>query len=279
MTEDSIFALLAEFHRRGDPVALATVVLARGSVPRHPGSKMLVFPDGRIEGTIGGGEMESRVITEARASMRDGQPRMLHYELSDPKAGDPGVCGGEVEVFVEPMGRGATLVVVGAGHVGRAVVHLAKWLGFRTVACDDRPEFAARDVVPEADEHIVCRLAELPQRVTIDSQTYIVLTTRGVAIDVDGLPPLLDTPAAFLGVIGSRRRWETAARLLAERGLPAEKIARVVSPMGLELKAETPEEIALSILAEIVMLRRGGTGAPMRHDVRWPRTERSERGA
>jgi xanthine dehydrogenase accessory factor len=270
---------MADLHRRGEAIALATVVRVRGSVPRHPGSKMLVFPDGRIEGTIGGGEMESRVITEARTAMRDGQPRMLRYELSDPEAGDPGVCGGEVEVFVEPMGRGATLIVVGAGHVGRAVVHLAKWLGFRTVACDDRPEFAAKDAVPEADEHVVCRLAELPQRVAIDSQTYIVLTTRGVAIDVDGLPPLLDTPAAFLGVIGSRRRWETAAQQLAERGLPAEKIARVVSPMGLELKAETPEEIALSILAEIVMLRRGGTGASMRHDVRSPRTERSERGA
>ncbi|HET7011677.1 MAG TPA: XdhC family protein [Anaerolineales bacterium] len=268
----SIFGRIAEVQRRGDTVALATVVRVQGSVPRHPGSKMLVFPDGRIEGTIGGGEMESRVIAEARAALADGETRLLRYELSDPKAGDPGVCGGEVEVFVEPMGRGASLLVVGAGHVGRAVVHLGKWLGFHTVVCDDRSDFASKEAVPEADEFIVCSLAELPQRYAIDAQTYVVLTTRGVNIDVEGLPPLLDTPAAFLGVIGSRRRWETAAQELANRGVPIEKLARVVSPMGLELNAETPEEIAVSILAEIIMLRRGGSGVPMRHDVR-PRRE------
>jgi xanthine dehydrogenase accessory factor len=235
---------------------------------------MLVFADGRIEGTIGGGEMESRVIAEAKAALLDGQTRLLKYELSDPASGDPGVCGGEVEVFVEPLGRGATLIVVGTGHVGRAVVHLSKWLGFRTIACDDRADLVTPEALPEANELIVAPLAELPRRITIDAQTYIVLTTRGVAIDVAGLPPLLDSPAAFIGVIGSRRRWETAAQELAQRGIPQEKIARVTSPMGLELNAETPEEIAVSILAEIVMLRRGGTGTPMRHDVRPSRAGR-----
>jgi xanthine dehydrogenase accessory factor len=269
-----IFSRLAKLSQRGQPVAMATIVRVRGSVPRHEGSKMLVFPDGQIEGTVGGGEMESRVIAEARAALQDGRTRLLHYELSDPGSGDPGVCGGEVEVFVEPLGRGATLIVVGAGHVGRAVVHLAKWLGFHTIACDDRPDFASAEALPEADEHIVCPLAELPARTTIEAQTYVVLTTRGVSIDVAGLPPLLDTPAAFIGVIGSRRRWETAAQELAQRGVPPEKIARVVSPMGLELNAETPEEIVVSILAEIVMLRRGGSGAPMRHDVRPARAGR-----
>lgn len=267
MPGTSVYQHLADLERKGEPAALATVVRARGSVPRHPGSKMLIFRDGRIEGTIGGGEMESRVVDEALQSLLDGSTRLLHYQLSDPKEGDPGVCGGEVEVFVEPIGSRPTLVVVGGGHVGQAVVHLARWLGFRTVISDDRPEFASPEKLPEAEAHIACALAELPKRMTIDAQTYVVLTTRGVPVDVEGLPALLETPAAFIGVIGSRRRWETAAQQLAERGLPADRIARVVSPMGLELNAETPEEIAVSILSQIIMLRRGGSGAPMGHEV------------
>ena len=267
MTDDSLFSRLADLERSGEPFALATVVRARGSVPRHPGSKMIVLRDGRLEGTIGGGEMEGRVVAEALQAMNDAQARLLRYELSDPSAGDPGVCGGEVEVFVEPMGSRPTLVIVGGGHVGQAVVHLAHWLGFRTVVSDDRAEFASPGTHPEADEHIIGPLAELPRRLRIDAQTYIVLTTRGVPVDIEGLPALLDTPAVFVGVIGSRRRWETAARQLSERGLSAERIARVVSPMGLELNAETPEEIAVSILSQIIMLRRGGSGAAMQHDV------------
>ncbi len=267
MTDDSLFSRLADLERKGEPFALATVVRASGSVPRHPGSKMIVLPDGRLEGTIGGGEMEGRVVEEALQGLRDGQARLLRYELSDPSAGDPGVCGGEMEVFVEPMGSRPTLVVVGGGHVGQAVVHLAHWLGFHTVVSDDRAEYASPETHPEADEHIVAPLAELPGRIRIDPQTYIVLTTRGVPVDVEGLPGLLDTPAAFLGVIGSRRRWETAARQLSERGISPERIARVVSPMGLELNAETPEEIAVSILSQIIMLRRGGSGDPMQHEV------------
>jgi xanthine dehydrogenase accessory factor len=268
MTDDSLYSLLLDLSRRGEAAAMATVVRARGSVPRHAGSKMLVRGDGRIEGTIGGGEMEGRVVAEALQAIADGETRLLHYELSDPKAGDPGVCGGEVEVFVEPIGSRPTLVVVGGGHVGKAVVHLAHWLGFRTVVSDDRPEYATPQAVPEADEYIACSLAQLPSRLKIDAQTYFALTTRGVPVDVDGLPALLDTPAAFIGVIGSRRRWETAAQELAKKGVAADRIARVVSPMGLELHAETPEEIAVSILSQVIMLRRGGSGTPMRHDVR-----------
>jgi xanthine dehydrogenase accessory factor len=261
----SLFARLAELERSGQPAALATVVRARGSVPRHEGSKMLVYPDGRIEGSIGGGEMESRVIAEALAALADGGPRLLHYELNDPRGGDPGVCGGEVDIFVEPMQRKDTLLVVGGGHVGRAVAHLAKWLGFRVVVSDDRPEFATPGVVPDADEYLACPLAELPSRTRIDRRTYILLTTRGVPVDIAGLPALLETDAAYIGVIGSRRRWEVTARQLREKGVPDDRLARVTSPMGIELNAETPEEIAVSMLAEVIMLRRGGTGERMAH--------------
>jgi xanthine dehydrogenase accessory factor len=266
------FNRLAEAERQGHLVALCTVIRAQGSVPRHTGSKMLVFEDGSIEGSIGGGELESRVIAEALEALADGQPRITPYSLSNPAEGDPGVCGGEVEVFVDPIGTKAAVVVFGGGHVGRAVVHLAHWLGFRTVIADDRAEYASLESAPEADEHIVCPLGELSQRTRIDGMTYLVLATRGVNIDVDGVPALLDSPAAYIGIIGSRRRWETAAAELEGRGVPRSGLERIHSPMGLELNAETPEEIAVSVLSEIIRLRRGGTGESMGHAPR-PRKE------
>jgi xanthine dehydrogenase accessory factor len=265
---DHLLDLLAGAERKGQPVALCTVIRAQGSVPRHAGSKMLVFEDGSIEGSIGGGELESRVIAEALEALADGQPRITPYSLSNPAEGDPGVCGGEVEVFVDPIGKKPTVVVFGGGHVGSAVIHLAHWLGFRTVVADDRAEFASVESAPEADEHIVCPLSELAQRVRIDPMTYLVLTTRGVSVDVEGVPALLESPAAYIGIIGSRRRWETAAAELEGRGVPRARLERIHSPMGLELNAETPEEIAVSILSEIILLRRGGTGESMRHPPR-----------
>jgi xanthine dehydrogenase accessory factor len=134
------------------------------------------------------------------------------------------------------------------------------------VVSDDRSEFVTLEAVPSADEHILTPLSELTDKINITSETYIMLTTRGVPIDVEGLPSLLDSEAGFIGVIGSKRRWDTSAKLLAEQGVAQEKIDRVVSPMGLELNAETPEEIAVSMLAEIIMLRRGGSGEHMAHD-------------
>lgn len=262
----SVFQALAELEAQNGAGALCLVIRSKGSTPRHTGSKMLVYPNGSIVGTVGGGELENRVIAEARQAILDGRSRVLEYDLSDPARGDPGVCGGQVEVFVEPVLPKPTLVVIGAGHVGRAVVHLAKWLGFRVVVNDDRPAFCNPEATPEADEYILSAMAELPQRLEITPWTYLVLTTRGMNVDVQGLPPLLDTPAAYIGLIGSKRRWETAKKNLREQGIPDEKLNRVRSPIGLELNAETPEEIALSILAEIVMLRQGGDGRVMSAD-------------
>jgi len=260
----SLFKTLSDIETHGQPAALATIIRARGSTPRHAGSKMVIHPDGRVTGTIGGGEMESRVIAEAQAALAEGRPRIVRYSLVDPKSGDPGVCGGEVEIFVEPLASAPTVLVIGAGHVGRAVAHLAKWLGFRVVVADDRPEYANEEWAPGADLYLAVPIKDIPQRLTILPDTYIVLTTRNMGVDVEGLPHLLDTPAGYLGVIGSRRRWAAAVQQLEARGLPREKLAKVHSPMGLELNAETPEEIAVSILAEIIQVRNGGSGEAMR---------------
>ena len=261
---DPIYQALAQIESSSELAALCTVVKSEGSTPRHVGSKMLVYPDGHFIGTVGGGDLEHRVIDEASSALSDGAARLLHYNMADPSRGDPGVCGGQVEVFVEPILPPATVVVVGAGHVGKAVAHLAKWLGFRVAVSDDRTEFSSKDAVPDGDVFYPCAMEQLPSQMKIDRRTFLVLTTRGSSVDAAGLPALLETPAAYIGIIGSKRRWATTVKELKARGVPAASIARVHSPMGLELRAETPQEIAVSIMAEILMIRDKGTGKQMK---------------
>jgi xanthine dehydrogenase accessory factor len=260
----SIYKALSEIEKNNESAALCTVVKSEGSTPRHVGSKMLVYPDGKFIGTVGGGELESRVIKAALESLNGGSAQNLSYTMADPARGDPGVCGGTVEVFVEPILPPAMIVVIGAGHVGRAVVHLAKWLGFRVAVSDDRAEFCNPESVPGADAYYPVEMGKLTEQVKVNKRTYIVITSRGSAVDVRGLPNLLESDPAYIGVIGSRRRWLTTAKALKEKGVSDEKLARVHSPMGLELNAETPEEIAVSIMAEILMIKDKGTGKQMK---------------
>ncbi len=262
----SIISVLADLERNGQAGVLCTIIQSRGSTPRHEGSKMLVFADGSFTGTVGGGEIENRVRAEAMQALKDGKSRLLKYDMVDPKKGDPGVCGGTMEVFVEPFLPQPTLVVIGGGHVGKAVVHLADWLGFRVAVSDDREEFCTPEANPGAQIFLPVAMQDLPQHFDITPYTYLVLTTRGSNVDIEGLPALLDSPAAFIGIIGSRRRWLTTRKALLEKGVPEEKLDRVVSPIGIELEAETPEEIAVSIMAQILMFRNGGTGKSMQHE-------------
>lgn len=261
---ETVFQAAGKLESDGKAGAVCTLFRSEGSTPRHVGSKMLVYPDGRIVGTVGGGDLEHRVINEAVQSILDGQSRVLRYNLADPGRGDPGVCGGQVEVFVEPILPASTLIVIGGGHVGKAVAHLAKWLRFRVVVSDDRPEFCNKEAMPDADEFHVGTMAELPSQMEINNRTFLVLTTRGSSIDADGLPALLGLGAPYIGVIGSRRRWATTMQELQARGIEKEQLAGVHSPMGLELHAETPEEIAVSIMAEVLMVRDRGTGESMK---------------
>ena len=260
----NIYQALSEVEKNNESAALCTVVKSVGSTPRHVGSKMLVYPDGKFIGTVGGGDLEHRVLDEAWIAMGDGESRLLTYTMSDPKRGDPGVCGGTVEVFVEPILPPAMIVVIGAGHVGKAVVHLAKWLGFRVAVSDDRAEFCNPEALPGADAYYPVEMGKLPEQLKINKRTYIIITSRGASVDVQGLPGLLEAEPAYIGVIGSKRRWLTTVKGLKQKGVAEEKIVRVHSPMGLELNAETPEEIAVSIMAEVLMLKDKGTGKPMK---------------
>jgi xanthine dehydrogenase accessory factor len=270
---NTILQALSDVEKNNESAALCTVVKSIGSTPRHVGSKMLVYPDGKFIGTVGGGDLEHRVLDEAWIAMTDGEARLLTYRMSDPSRGDVGVCGGTVEVFVEPILPPAMVLVVGAGHVGKAVVHLAKWLGFRVAVSDDRPEFCTPEAAPGADAYYPVEMSELPEHLKINKRTYIVVTSRGANVDVVGLPGLLEANPGYIGVIGSRRRWLTTVKGLKQQGVSEDKIGRVHSPMGLELNAETPEEIAVSIMAEILMIKDRGTGKPMKMKQAEPQQE------
>ena len=159
----SIHQAIAELETKNEAGVLCTIIRTRGSTPRHATSKMLVYPDGHILGTVGGGGLEQQVIAASLEALRDGQPRLLEFNMVDPSRGDVGVCGGTVEVFVEPILPKPLLVVIGAGHVGKAVAHLAHWLGFRVAVNDDRAEFCTPEAVPDADEYYPCPMADLPE--------------------------------------------------------------------------------------------------------------------
>src|SRR5512134_2767576 len=170
---DNIYSAILEVQASGQSAALCTVIKSSGSVPRHSTSKMLVFADGKFVGTVGGGGMEQRTIEEAQAVARSGQSKIVEYNLVDPQQGDPGVCGGTVEIFIEPINPPPSVVIIGAGHVGKATAYLAKWLGFRVIVNDDRSDLVTPDWVPGADTYLPGAIDEVLAKITLNSQTYV----------------------------------------------------------------------------------------------------------
>lgn len=254
-TDRTIVRALADALDEGVAVVLATVISTQHSVPRHAGAKMLIDAAGRQLGTIGGGEMESRVRDAAADALATGRPTSLTFDLVDPAHGDPGVCGGSATIYLEPFMPQPHLLVVGCGHVGIAVVELAHWLGFRVTAMDDRADVANPSLLPDADVVLAGPLLDSLQKVAIDDATHVVLVTRNVVVDAEVLPIVFDSPARSIGVMGSARRWATTRTKLADAGVTDEQLDRVTAPIGLDINAETPAEIALSIMTEIVGLR------------------------
>ncbi len=190
---DNIYSAILEAQASGQSAALCTVIKSSGSVPRHSTSKMLVFADGKFVGTVGGGGMEQRTIEEAQAVARSGQSKIVEYNLVDPKQGDPGVCGGTVEIFIEPINPPPAVIIIGAGHVGKATAHLAKWLGFRVVVMDDRVEFVTPEWIPNADSYLPGPVIDLLPQANLNSQSLHrgrdtrLQHRRGHSADVAGL--------------------------------------------------------------------------------------------
>jgi len=253
---DALSQALVEVLQNNKPAAVATVVKTRGASPRDAGAKMLVYPDGSIVGSSGGGEMELRVIAAAKDALRDGKPRYLDMNLSNEGHGDPMTGSGEMEIFVEPITLAPTLLLVGAGHVGAAIAQLAKWQGFRVVVLDDRAEFVTPENFPHADERIAGDMVERIRDIEITPQTYVVLVTRAHALDAALLGAVVEKNAAYIGMLGSERRALTAKNLLKQKGVSEAALKRVHAPIGIEIHAETPQEIAVSIMAEIIQVKR-----------------------
>lgn len=242
---DVLHGLTTAIERR-EPVALATVVEVKGASPAQVGFKLLVRPDGSVMGNLGGGALEQRVREEAVAALQEGQSRLVHYTLREDGPDAVGMlCGGEVTVFVEVYQPAPLLLIVGGGHIGQPLAEMARIVGFDVQVVDVRPE---RATVPQFD----------PTAIT--PWTYVVLITEDHITDEQALRQVLDTPAAYIGMIGSRRKVSIIFDHLRAEGGPEERLARVHAPIGLDLGGRSPAEIALAILAEVVQVRYGGSG-------------------
>jgi xanthine dehydrogenase accessory factor len=250
MDRASIFARIAEIESSGGRAALVTVVRATGSTPREPGARMLVHPDGAIEGTIGGGRIEQAAIEEARAAIQDLRPRYVEHKLTQ----ELGMCcGGSIALFVEPIVGAPRLIVFGAGHVATALVRMAAQAGFVVHVADEREELLNAVRLPEARAlHPDLDDPALPW----SEGTFVMVTTHDHALDQQLVEKALKKPFRWLGLIGSRRKAHLTQERLRAKGFGEDQIAKVRSPVGIAIGAETPEEIAVSILGEMIARRR-----------------------
>jgi xanthine dehydrogenase accessory factor len=249
---DRILSAVSAAVNGGAPVVLATIVATEGSVPRHAGTKMVINVDGSTVGTVGGGKVEVEIRDDALGALERNEPELRHYALQDPAQGDPGVCGGTMSVYLEPYMTPHTIFVVGCGHVGKAVVDLAHWLGYRTIAVDDREELMTAEALPHADIRFQGSVVDALVAHPITENTSVVVVTRSHALDAEITPLLLDTPARYIGVMGSKRRWASTLELVRDGGVSGQALERVHNPIGSDIGAETVEEIAVSIMSEII---------------------------
>jgi xanthine dehydrogenase accessory factor len=255
----------ADAAQRGESCVLCTVIGIAGSTPRSGGARMLVYPDSRIVGTVGGGAFEHRVIAEAQAALADGHPRRFSIHLTR----DLGMCcGGAMEAFIEPIQAVDQLVIYGAGHVGAATAALAVPLGFSVTVVDDRED----QIDPSRFHETVARIEADPRTVLDDlpwgERAYHLIVTHSHQLDQDLVAELLPRPFAYLGMIGSRAKVAKFFLRLRAGGVDPDLFRKLCAPVGLDIGAETPEEIAVSIMAELVRVRRrcGRPPEPMSAD-------------
>ena len=266
-----VFAALGEALKQGEEVALVTIVAANGSTPQRVGAKMLVYADGRVVGTIGGGCYENEALWKAREALQTRKAVTVRYELADDFAAESGlICGGQMEVFIEPIEPSPAVYIFGAGHVGQFVGRVAHEAGFRVHVVDDREKFANRERFPDAAEIIVDDIPDWLSRTQLPSSAYAVIVTRGHRHDLDALRALGSRKLRYLGLIGSRAKVKRIYDVLVEdSSVGIEQLEHVHAPIGLDIGAVTPQEIAVSIVAELIAVRRGKADAVASASLRW----------
>ena len=252
-----IYEQIVQLRHEGRRGAIATITNAHGSIPSFQTAKMLVRDDGSIVGTIGGGCVEAEVWQAAREVMEEEKPRSLTFNLNNNPKYDTGlVCGGTLEVFVEPVLPPALLYIFGAGHVAYNLYKIARIAGFEITVVDDRESYANRERFPDAREIIADDFEAVAARLRVPESAYIAIVTRGHRDDMRVLRWAVNANARYVGMIGSRRKTISIYKELEKEGIPAEKFAPVHAPIGLEIGAVTPEEIAVAIVAEMIAVRR-----------------------
>jgi xanthine dehydrogenase accessory factor len=255
---EEVIRIASEWLSHGKKVCIATIVRREGSGPRGVGAKMAVSSDGAIAGSIGGGGAEKQIVDKAHRAMADGSPELVEFDLSGRTEDLDALCGGSMSVFLEPLGSSRRLFVIGAGHVGKAVARLGGEVGFSPVLVDDR-EDALRGKQPAAGVATeVATPDDFGSKLDIDKASFVVICTRGHSLDKDWLRELAPLRPRYLGMLGSRHKAKKILEVLVKDGVPAEDLSRVHVPVGLDIKAVTPEEIAVSIVGQLVLEWRSG---------------------
>jgi xanthine dehydrogenase accessory factor len=264
-----VFEELVRLRKLGRKCALATIVEVGGSIPSFQSAKLLVREDGSMVGTVGGGCVEAQVFTAAREVMETGRPKLLNFNLGQDVAYESGlICGGQVDIFVEPILPQPRALIFGAGHISKSLSKVASLAGFATCVIDDRESYANRERFPEADEVLAGEYEELFPSLAVNEGSYIIIVTRGHRDDMRVLRWAAATPARYVAMIGSKRKVITVVKELEQEGVPREALERIHAPMGLEIGAVTPEEIAVSVVAEMIAVRRNA-------DSRWRELSKS----
>jgi len=255
-----IYDEIVRLRKSGQKCALATIVQVNGSIPSYESAKLLVREDGSMAGTIGGGCVEAEVWNAAREVIETEQPKHLTFSLGQDAAYDNGlICGGQLNVFVEPITPQPRAFIFGAGHISKSLSKVANLAGFATVVIDDRETFANRDRFPEAEEVFSGEYEAIFPTLTVNHSSYLIIVTRGHRDDMRVLRWAIGTPARYIAMIGSKRKTLGVMKELMKEGIPREDFDRLHAPMGLDIGAISPEEIAVSVVAEMIALRRGAS--------------------
>ncbi len=262
--EIDLFDELVRLRRAGQKAALATIVQIRGSVPSFQTAKMLVREDGSTLGSVGGGCVEAEVWAAAQEAIKEEKSRVMNFDLTDESMTDSGlICGGKLEIFVEPVLPVPTLVIFGAGHISTQLSKIATVAGFKSWIVDDRPIYANETRFPEAENIFSESFEEAFSEIKPDQNTYLVIVTRGHQDDENVLRWAIQTEARYIGMIGSKRKIRTIARKLESEGATEQELERVHMPIGLDIGAVVPEEIAVAIVAEMIHFRRRNQEHPL----------------
>ena len=241
----------------GQKCALATIVQVNGSIPSYESAKMLVREDGSMMGTVGGGCVEADVWTAAREVIDSEKPKHLNFSLGQDAAYDEGlICGGQLNIFVEPIIPQPRALIFGGGHVSKSISKVANIAGFATMIVDDREAFANKERFPEAEATFAEEYESVFPKLEVNGSTYLIIVTRGHRDDMRVLRWAVSTPAKYVAMIGSKRKTISVIKELEKEGLPREAFEKIFAPMGLAIGAESPEEIAVSVVAEMIAVRR-----------------------